>query len=93
VRKGELYDPRKVKEGVDLVKAEYARKGFSQCEIVPRLQTDEAAPAARADAIPKVVGLTLMRPATFRPSERHAVCKFSGTLSLLATARRSGEAE
>ncbi len=46
VRKGALYDPRKVKEGVDLVKAEYARKGFSQCEIVSRFRTDEAANTA-----------------------------------------------
>ena len=43
VRKGELYDTRKIKEGIDLVKAEYARKGFSDCEIASRAQTDPAA--------------------------------------------------
>ncbi|MBI1992378.1 MAG: outer membrane protein assembly factor BamA, partial [Candidatus Omnitrophica bacterium] len=46
VAKGELYDPRKVKEGVDRVKAEYARKGFSQCEMVSRAQVDEASNTA-----------------------------------------------
>ncbi len=40
---GNLYDPRKVKEGIDAIKAEYARKGFSQCEVVSRAETDEAA--------------------------------------------------
>ena len=43
VSSGELYDPRKVKEGIDLVKAEYIRKGFSQCEVVSHLQEDAAA--------------------------------------------------
>jgi outer membrane protein insertion porin family len=43
---GELYDPRKVKEGIDLVKAEYVRKGFSQCEVVSHLQEDAAANTA-----------------------------------------------
>ena len=46
LKEGELYDPRKVKEGVDLVKAEYARKGFSQCEIVSRMQVDETSNTA-----------------------------------------------
>jgi outer membrane protein insertion porin family len=43
VSKGELFDPRKVKEGIDQIKAEYNRKGFSQCEIVSRTEVDEAA--------------------------------------------------
>ncbi|MEK7387763.1 MAG: POTRA domain-containing protein, partial [candidate division NC10 bacterium] len=30
VEPGELHDPRKIKEGIDSLKAEYARKGFSQ---------------------------------------------------------------
>lgn len=38
VKSGELYDPRKVKEGIDLVKAEYARKGFSEAEIVSKAE-------------------------------------------------------
>ncbi|MBI3331001.1 MAG: outer membrane protein assembly factor BamA [Candidatus Omnitrophica bacterium] len=46
VQKGELYDPRKVKEGIDQLKAEYARRGFSQSEVVSRVQVDEAANAA-----------------------------------------------
>jgi outer membrane protein insertion porin family len=46
VSKGQLYDPRKIKEGIDLVKAEYARKGFSQCEVLSRVGVDEAANAA-----------------------------------------------
>ena len=46
VTKGELYDPRKVKQGVDLVKAEYARKGFSQVEIASRVEVNEAANTA-----------------------------------------------
>jgi outer membrane protein insertion porin family len=44
--KGELYDSRKLKEGVDLIKAEYERKGFSQCEIVSRAQVDQVANTA-----------------------------------------------
>ncbi len=40
--KGQLYDPRKVKEGVDLIKAEYARKGFSEVEIASSAEADEA---------------------------------------------------
>jgi outer membrane protein insertion porin family len=46
VSKGELHDPRKIKEGIDLVKAEYARKGFSQCEVASRVGIDETANAA-----------------------------------------------
>lgn len=44
--KGELYDPRKLKEGIGSVKAEYARKGFAQAEVVSRAQIDESANAA-----------------------------------------------
>ena len=43
LRAGELYDPRKVKEGIDQIKAEYARKGFSNVEIVSRTEANEAA--------------------------------------------------
>jgi len=43
VKKGDLYDPRKVKEGVDRIKAEYGRKGYSQAEVVTQTQVDEAA--------------------------------------------------
>ena len=46
VKTGELYDPRKLKEGADLIKAEYGRKGFSQCEVVTSAKLDEAANAA-----------------------------------------------
>ncbi len=46
VAEGQLYDPRTVKQGVDLLKAEYARKGFSQAEVVSRVEMDEAANAA-----------------------------------------------
>lgn len=46
VGKGALYDPRKVKDGVEVIKAEYARKGFSQCEVVSRVQVDDAANTA-----------------------------------------------
>jgi len=46
VTKGALYDPRKVKEGVDLIKAEYARRGFSDCEVVSRVDVHEAANTA-----------------------------------------------
>jgi len=45
VRTGDLYNPRTIKEGTDSIKAEYARKGFSQCEVVSSVQTDEAANA------------------------------------------------
>jgi outer membrane protein insertion porin family len=47
VQRGQLYDPRAVKEGLELVKAEYARKGFSQCDVASRVETDEAANEAR----------------------------------------------
>src|SRR3989338_5129736 len=46
LKEGVLYDPRKVKEGIDLIKAEYARKGFSQAEVVPRSDVNEAANTA-----------------------------------------------
>ncbi|MBI4341546.1 MAG: outer membrane protein assembly factor BamA [Candidatus Omnitrophica bacterium] len=46
VKAGELYDPRRIKEGVDRLKAEYARKGFSDVEIVSRAETDEQANTA-----------------------------------------------
>jgi len=40
--KGQLYDPRKVKEGIELIKAEYARKGFSEVEVVSSVNADTA---------------------------------------------------
>ena len=43
VRGGELYDARKIKEGIEQIKAEYTRKGFSQCEVLSRVETNEAA--------------------------------------------------
>jgi outer membrane protein insertion porin family len=46
VRAGELYDPRKLKEGVDQLRAEYARKGFADAEILWRPEVDEAANTA-----------------------------------------------
>jgi len=46
IKSGALYDPRKVKEGIDLIKAEYTRKGYSQAEVVSNLQMDEASNAA-----------------------------------------------
>jgi outer membrane protein insertion porin family len=38
--KGDLYDARVVKEGVDKVKAEYHRKGFAQTEVLSDVQVD-----------------------------------------------------
>ncbi len=43
VSKGELYDPRKVKEGSDLLKAEYGRRGFSQAEVLSKTEAHAAA--------------------------------------------------
>ncbi len=40
IKKGELYDPRKLKEGVDHVKAEYHRKGYFQAEVATNLVED-----------------------------------------------------
>ncbi len=40
---GVLYDPRKVKEGIDQVTAEYVRKGYAQATVVSRVKTHEAA--------------------------------------------------
>lgn len=42
VSKGELYDPRKVKEGIALLKAEYGRRGFSQVEVLSKTEPHEA---------------------------------------------------
>ncbi len=47
VKRGTLYDPRKVKEGIDLIKAEYVRKGYAECEIVSRGEVNEAENTAR----------------------------------------------
>ncbi len=43
---GDLYDPRKVKEGIDSVTAEYSRLGFSQSEVLSRVELDEEANTA-----------------------------------------------
>ena len=39
---GTLYDPRAVKEGIDQIKAEYARKGFAECEVLSQVKVDDA---------------------------------------------------
>ena len=41
-----LYDPKKVKDGVEQIKAEYARRGFSSCAVASRIQTHEASNTA-----------------------------------------------
>jgi len=46
IKPGSLYDPRKVKEGIDLIKAEYARKGYAQAEVISNLQMNAAANTA-----------------------------------------------
>lgn len=46
VKPGELYDPRKVKEGIDALKAEYARKGFSSADVAARAAADPGANTA-----------------------------------------------
>jgi len=46
VGEGDLYDPRKLKEGVDRLKAEYVRKGYPQCEVVSKVEVNEAANTA-----------------------------------------------
>ncbi|HEX9780052.1 MAG TPA: outer membrane protein assembly factor BamA [bacterium] len=43
VNPGELFDPSKLKRGVDQVKAEYVRKGFAQAEVVAETREDPAA--------------------------------------------------
>ena len=40
---GDLYDPRKVKDGIDQIKAHYQRKGYSQVAIESSASTDETA--------------------------------------------------
>ncbi len=41
IPEGALHDARKVKEGIEKIKAEYNRKGYSESEIVSRVETDE----------------------------------------------------
>ncbi len=41
ISKGDMVDPRKLKEGIAQVKAEYARKGFAQADAVTRVETNE----------------------------------------------------
>ena len=43
VRSGDLYDARKVKEGIELVKAEYARKGYAEAAMASRVEPNESA--------------------------------------------------
>ncbi len=42
VQRGDLYDPRRIKQGVESIQAEYQRRGFSQVEIVWRADGDPA---------------------------------------------------
>jgi len=42
IKKNDLYDPRKVKDGIDQLKAEYRRKGYYRAEIVTSTQDDPA---------------------------------------------------
>jgi len=42
VTSGTLFDARKIKEGIERLKAEYARKGFSDVEILSEVTTHEA---------------------------------------------------
>ena len=46
VKAGDLYDPRKLKDGMDKVSAEYRRKGYSQVEVEQAVSVDEAANTA-----------------------------------------------
>ncbi|PIQ83644.1 MAG: outer membrane protein assembly factor BamA [Candidatus Omnitrophica bacterium CG11_big_fil_rev_8_21_14_0_20_63_9] len=46
LKEGELYDPRKLKQASDLIKAEYLRRGFSQCEVVSDVKVDARANTA-----------------------------------------------
>jgi outer membrane protein insertion porin family len=39
LKTGMLYDPRQVKQGIDLVEAEYGRKGFADTEVVSQVET------------------------------------------------------
>ena len=39
---GDLYDPRKLKEGVDKLKAEYQRKGYARADVATNALVDEA---------------------------------------------------
>lgn len=47
IEEGQLYDPRRLKDAVEAIKAEYARKGFAQCELATRVETDEAVNTTR----------------------------------------------
>ena len=41
IKAGELYDPRRLKEGLEQIKAQYQRKGYSQVVIESSSSTDE----------------------------------------------------
>jgi outer membrane protein insertion porin family len=43
LKKGDLYDPRKLKDGIDQVKAEYRRKGYSRAEVTSSTKDDPSA--------------------------------------------------
>lgn len=46
INEGALHDPRKLKEGIEKIKAEYNRKGFADAEVVSRVETDTVANTA-----------------------------------------------
>lgn len=48
---GQPYDPRKVKEGIDALKAEYARKGYSQAEVSSQVTMDASANTAKVSIL------------------------------------------
>ncbi len=47
VREGDLYNPRAIKDGLDRIQDEYRRRGFSQSEVLSRVEPDEAANVVR----------------------------------------------
>jgi len=51
VTAGELYDPRKLKDGVEQLKAQYRRKGYYRAEVETSVAFDEAANAATAHVV------------------------------------------
>ena len=46
VKQGDLYDPRRLKDGLDKLTAEYRRKGYSQAEVEQAVSVDETANTA-----------------------------------------------
>ena len=43
---GQLYDARKLKEGADVIQAEYVRRGYSEAQVLSRADVDQATNAA-----------------------------------------------